>query len=198
MTELTEMKLADIRPYEKNPRRNDESVQAVANSIKAFGFRNPIIVDVDGVIIAGHTRYKAALSLGLKTAPVIIAKDMSPEQVQAYRIADNSSGSHSLWDMDLLGDQIKAIEYDMSEYGLKYEEPEASQEEDINISEDPGERQGGTIRFNLSEPQVQIIKDALATVTGQGYDYGNMNSNGNKLTEICSRWIEIKDQEAEQ
>ena len=190
--------LSEIHPCEKNPRFNEASVDAVANSIRDFGFRAPIIVDKTMEIIAGHTRYKAAVKMGMEKVPVIIADDLTKKQADAYRIADNSSGSHSLWDMDLLGDQIKAIEYDMSEYGLKYEEPEASQEEDINISEDPGERQGGTIRFNLSEPQVQIIKDALATVTGQGYDYGNMNSNGNKLTEICSRWMEIKDQEAEQ
>lgn len=120
MTELTEMKLADIHPYERNPRRNDESVEAVANSIKSFGFRAPIIVDADNVIIAGHTRYKAARKLRLKTVPVIIADDMTPEQVEAYRIADNSAGSRSDWDHDLLAEILQDIgpAYNMADFGL--------------------------------------------------------------------------------
>ena len=120
MTELTQMKLADIKPYERNPRRNDDSVQAVANSIKAFGFRSPIIVDADNVIIAGHTRYKAAKKLRLKTVPVIVADDMTPEQVEAYRIADNSAGSRSDWDHDLLQEILAEIgpAYDMADFGL--------------------------------------------------------------------------------
>jgi len=190
MPELIQAKLSDIKPYERNPRRNDDSVQAVANSIKAFGFRAPIIVDADNVIIAGHTRYKAAKKLRLKTVPVIVADDMTPEQVEAYRIADNSAGSKSLWDMDLLGDQVKAIEYDLSQYGLDYREEEPDTEEDIDLATESGERHGGTIRFNLTEPQVDIIKQALDTVTGKGYEYGNMNSNGNKLTEICQKFKE--------
>ena len=120
MTELTEMKLADIHPYERNPRRNDDSVEAVANSIKAFGFRAPIIVDADNVIIAGHTRWKAARKLRLKTVPVIIADDMTPEQVEAYRIADNAAGSRSDWDHDLLAEILQDIgpAYDMADFGL--------------------------------------------------------------------------------
>lgn len=120
MPELTQMKLSDIKPYERNPRKNDDSVQAVANSIKAFGFRSPIIVDADNVIIAGHTRYKAAKKLRLKTVPVIVADDMTPEQVEAYRIADNSAGSRSDWDHDLLQEILAEIgpAYDMADFGL--------------------------------------------------------------------------------
>lgn len=188
--------LAEIIPCEKNPRFNEASVDAVANSIRDFGFRAPIILDKKKTIIAGHTRYKAALKLGLEEVPVIIADDLTKKQADAYRIADNSAGSKSLWDMDLLGDQIKAIEYDMADYGLHYQEDETDAEEAIDLSTPTaGERHGGTIRFNLTEPQVEIIKDALATVTGQGYEYGNMNSNGNKLTEICKRWAEQEPRE---
>lgn len=120
MPELIQMKLSDIKPYERNPRRNDDSVQAVANSIKAFGFRSPIIVDAENVIIAGHTRYKAAKKLRLKTVPVIVADDMTPEQVEAYRIADNSAGSRSDWDHDLLQEILAEIgpAYDMADFGL--------------------------------------------------------------------------------
>ena len=81
-------KLDRIHLYENNPRLNDEAVEAVVASIREFGFRQPIVVDTDGVIICGHTRYKAALKLGLEKAPVHVAKDLSPEQIKAYRIAD--------------------------------------------------------------------------------------------------------------
>lgn len=117
---IEQVKLSDIKPYAKNPRKNDESVDAVASSIRDFGFRAPIIADKDGVIIAGHTRYKAAKKLKLKTVPVIYADDLTPEQVQAYRIADNSAGSNSTWDTDLLREIMAEIgaSYDMTAYGL--------------------------------------------------------------------------------
>jgi len=120
MTELIKMKLKDIHPYEKNPRKNDEAVEKVANSIRDFGYKQPIVVDKDGIIIAGHTRYKAAKKLKLDTVPVIYASDLTPEQVQAYRIADNSAGSNSTWDYDLLQEIMAEIgtSYDMSTYGL--------------------------------------------------------------------------------
>lgn len=116
--EIQMLPLRDIHPYERNPRLNDDSVDAVANSIRDFGFRAPIIVDKEHVIIAGHTRYKAAKKLRLKTVPVIVADDMTPEQVEAYRIADNSAGSASTWDLDLLTDILPDIDFDMADYGL--------------------------------------------------------------------------------
>ena len=79
-----------VKPYPGNPRQNDEAVDAVAASLKEFGFRQPIVVDADGVIIVGHTRYKAAQKLGLKQVPVHVATDLTPAQVKAYRIADNA------------------------------------------------------------------------------------------------------------
>lgn len=91
-----------VRPYEKNPRRNDKAVQAVAESIREFGFRQPIVVDGDGVIVVGHTRYKAALKLGLKSVPVHVAADLTPQQARAYRLADNRTAENAEWDVDLL------------------------------------------------------------------------------------------------
>jgi ParB-like chromosome segregation protein Spo0J len=90
-----------IKPYEKNPRRNDKGVQAVADSIRGFGFRQPM-VDAGGVIVVGHTRYKAVLKLGLETVPVHVAKDLTPRQARAYRLADNRSAENAEWDVDLL------------------------------------------------------------------------------------------------
>ena len=91
-------KLADIKPYQKNPRKNDKAVTAVANSIREYGFQSPIIVDRDGVIIAGHTRYKAAKRLRLSTVPVIVAAELTPEQAKELRIADNSTSEVAEWD----------------------------------------------------------------------------------------------------
>jgi ParB-like chromosome segregation protein Spo0J len=91
-----------VKPYEKNPRRNDKAVDAVAKSIREFGFRQPIVVDLAGTIVVGHTRYKAALLLKLKTVPVHVAADLTPEQARAYRIADNRVAENSEWDVDLL------------------------------------------------------------------------------------------------
>lgn len=94
--------LAAIKPYEKNPRINDGAVDAVAESIRRFGFRQPIVVDSEGVIIVGHTRLKAAAKLGLDKAPVHVARDLTPEQIRAYRIADNKTAELSEWNLDLL------------------------------------------------------------------------------------------------
>lgn len=136
MSEIQMLQLRDIHPYEKNPRLNDDSVDAVANSIRDFGFRSPIIVDKDRVIIAGHTRYKAAKKLGLKSVPVIVAEDMTPEQVEAYRIADNSAGSASTWDLDLLSDILQGIDFDMADYGLDLDVVSTYEDQQTEIVED--------------------------------------------------------------
>ncbi len=94
--------ISEITPYENNPRINDDAVTAVADSIRAFGFRQPIVVDSNGVIVCGHTRLKAAQALGLDKVPVHVAKDLSPEQIRAYRIADNKTSELAQWDFDLL------------------------------------------------------------------------------------------------
>lgn len=119
----------DIKPYENNPRDNDDAVDAVANSIKEFGWQQPIVVDTKGVIIAGHTRYKAAQKLGLKTVPVVIAKDLSEEQVKAYRLADNKSGELADWDFGKLNTELQGIDdLDMTLFGFD--------ESDIDLADD--------------------------------------------------------------
>lgn len=99
-----------IRPYEKNPRINDAAVDAVAASLKEFGFRQPIVVDGDGVIVCGHTRYKAAQQLGLAKVPVHVAKDLTPEQIKAYRIADNKTSDLSDWNYDILPIELSELQ----------------------------------------------------------------------------------------
>lgn len=112
--------IESITPYERNPRKNDDAVKYVANSISQFGFKVPIVIDKDGVIVAGHTRYKAAKELGLKTVPCIVADDLTPEQVKAFRIADNKTADQAAWDMDVLGDELKDIldDFDWTDFGF--------------------------------------------------------------------------------
>ncbi|MEX0654656.1 MAG: ParB N-terminal domain-containing protein, partial [Phycisphaeraceae bacterium] len=102
-------KIDDIQPYERNPRINDQAVDAVAASLAEFGFRQPIVVDEGGVIIVGHTRWKAAKKLGLAKVPVHVATDLSPEQIRAYRIADNKTGELADWDLEILPIELNEL-----------------------------------------------------------------------------------------
>ena len=140
--QIIEKSITEITPYEKNPRKNDEAVQYVANSIKEFGFKVPIVIDKNGVIVAGHTRYKAAQELGLEKLPCIIADDLTEEQVKAFRIADNKVGELAEWDFDLLGEELDGIlDIDMSNFGfdidcdIEQTEKEINDCEEINIED---------------------------------------------------------------
>jgi DNA modification methylase len=117
--------IGDIRPYPNNPRTNDNAVEAVAASIREYGWRQPIVVDSDGVIICGHTRYKAAQKLGLDQVPVHVATDLSPEKIRAYRIADNQSADLADWNYDLLPIELKELGeggYDLGLLGFDADE----------------------------------------------------------------------------
>lgn len=114
--------IGKITPYEKNPRRNQNAVEKVANSIKSFGFNVPIIVDKDMVVIAGHTRLLAAKSLGIETVPVHVASHLTPDQCKAYRIADNKTAEYAEWDMDLLAQEIldlQGVNFDLADLGFE-------------------------------------------------------------------------------
>ena len=120
---ITEVALKDIRPYEKNPRYNDQAVKPVMNSIQEFGFRNPIIIDKDNVIVCGHTRYKAAEKLKMKTVPVIKADDLTEEQISAFRLADNKVASVASWDQGFLDEELKKIvDIDNDEYQIHFDD----------------------------------------------------------------------------
>lgn len=113
--------VGSIRPYDNNPRANDAGVDAVAASIKEFGFRQPVVVDEADVIIVGHTRYKAALKLGLEAVPVHVARGLTPDQARAYRIADNQTATLSGWDDDRLAAELVALQqadFDLSLTGF--------------------------------------------------------------------------------
>ena len=131
--QIVEKGIKDIKPYEKNPRKNDSAVDAVANSIKEFGFRVPVVIDKDNVIVCGHTRYKAAKKLGLDKVPCVVADDLTDEQIKAYRLADNKVSELAEWDIDLLGEELDGIfDIDMSDFGFDLTE----EEEETEIIED--------------------------------------------------------------
>ena len=137
--------IADLNPYANNPRLNDGAVDAVAASIKEFGFKVPIVVDSDGVIVTGHTRVKAAKKLGIDTVPVIVADDLTPEQVKAFRLADNKTGELAQWDLDKLDIELDGIdEIDMGDFGFDMDlEVEDDVEDDVEPIDDEGI--GGTL-----------------------------------------------------
>ena len=132
--DILNLGLEEIKPYEKNPRNNDNAVDAVAASIREFGFKVPIIIDKDNIIVAGHTRYKAAKKLGLKTVPCIKADDLTDEQVKAFRLADNKVAEQAEWDFDLLNEELETITMDMEQFG--FEMPEDEEETPTEIIED--------------------------------------------------------------
>ena len=116
---IIERRVDELRPYEKNPRKNDEAVKYVAESIKQFGFKVPIVIDRDGVIVAGHTRWKAAKKLKLSTVPCIVADDLTDEQIKAFRLADNKVSEKAEWDFDLLAEEIgDLVDFDMTVFGF--------------------------------------------------------------------------------
>lgn len=119
--EIINKKVSELKPYENNPRKNDKAVDYVANSIKEFGFKVPIIIDKNNVIVTGHTRLKAAEKLGLKEVPCILADDLSEEQIKAFRIADNKTGEIATWDLEKLNLEFEIMDFDMSNFGFDFE-----------------------------------------------------------------------------
>ena len=144
--DILNLGLEEIKPYEKNPRNNDNAVDAVAASIREFGFKVPIIIDKDNIIVAGHTRYKAAKKLGLKTVPCIKADDLTDEQVKAFRLADNKVSEQAEWDFDLLNEELETITMDMEQFGFDLPEEETQTEiieDDVpDVPEEPKSKYG--------------------------------------------------------
>ena len=117
--QIVQRSIDQVIPYDKNPRKNDAAVDDVANSIREFGFKVPIVLDSDGVIVAGHTRLKAAKKLGLKEVPCVIAEDLDEDQVKAFRLADNKVSEKATWDLGTLQEELEEIlSIDMEQFGF--------------------------------------------------------------------------------
>ena len=122
--QIKELAITELHEYENNPRNNDGAVDAVAASIEEFGFKVPIIIDSENIIVAGHTRLKAAKKLGLDTVPCIVADDLTLEQIKAFRLADNKTGELAGWDFAKLEEELSGIseQFDMTAFGFAAED----------------------------------------------------------------------------
>ena len=128
--EIINKKTTELIPYERNPRKNDPAVNAVMRSIEEFGFKVPIVVDKDNVVVAGHTRLRAAKKLHMSEVPCVVADDLDDEQIRAFRLADNKTAELAEWDFDLLDDEIQDIfNIDMTDFGFDIFDPEEEHEE---------------------------------------------------------------------
>lgn len=186
---VTHIKTVDIKPYEKNPRKNDEAVKYVAESIREFGFKVPIVIDDDHVIVAGHTRWKAAKKLGLEEVPCVIADDLTEEQIKAFRLADNKVAEKAEWDFDLLSVELENIvDLDMTAFGFEdvLEEEEATEDDyELELPEEPKSKRGdiyqlgrhrlmcgdSTLFDNVEELMGGQLADMLLTDPPYNVDY---------------------------
>lgn len=157
---IENMQLTDIVPYENNPRHNNNAVSAVVESIKTFGFKVPIVIDSNNVIITGHTRYKAAQKLELDQVPVIKASDLTPDQVNAFRLADNKVAEFSTWDEDKLNEELEGIRSELSD-GWFYVEPE-KKEEKQDQTESPGGQYVVAITTDTEKDQINLYDELVA------------------------------------
>lgn len=160
---IKQMKTEELIPYENNPRFNEEAIDKVAESIKEFGFKVPIIIDSNNVIVAGHTRQLSAKKLGMEQVPVIVADDLSDSQIKAFRLADNRVAEFSEWDFELMYKELNSLDIDMEAFGFEEELP------DIDIDDVFGEEietvkvnklkwNGGVVEINQSDNDILTDK----------------------------------------
>ena len=134
---VIEMDVNSLIPYENNPRKNENAVDKVALSISAFGFKVPIVIDANNVIVTGHTRLLAAKKLGLKTVPCIMADDLTDEQIKAFRLADNKVEEFSEWDEEKLMKELEELgDVDMSLYGFSFQDDDDEEDDDDTYSKE--------------------------------------------------------------
>lgn len=175
--EIVLKKLDEIKPYAKNPRMNDDAVEYVMNSIKEFGFKVPIVIDKNGTIVTGHTRYKASQKLGLKEVPCIIADDLTDKQLQAFRIADNKVSDYSIWDNKLLLEELEDINFevftgfDVSDLFEDIKDLNELDEKDTEVIDDNDEGVVYVIQFKTQNKELmEEIKELINGTEGAIYE----------------------------
>ena len=150
MMQVVTKSLHELIPYEKNARKNDKAVPLVAKSIEQFGFKVPIVIARNNVIVCGHTRYKAAHALGIEEVPCIIADDLTDQQIKAYRLADNKVAEVSKWDKGILSLEMNEIfDFDMSDFGFEIADPVDTVE--VELPQKENERERTANAYNLYE-----------------------------------------------
>lgn len=190
--ELTTAKLKDLKPYDRNPRRNDAAVDAVAESIKQCSYIAPIIVDEDGVILAGHTRYKALKKLGYTECEVIVKAGLTEDQKRKYRILDNKTNELAEWDIELLNIELDGLDFDGFDFGLDAGEDYSPDDFGDEFSLPDGDKpEICQMTFTLHQRQKELIEYALSVVEDDVQEtFGNTNGNGNALYEVVRQWAE--------
>ena len=182
----------DVKPYPNNPRNNDDAVEYVANSIREFSFQQPIVVDTDGTIIAGHTRLKAAKMLGMETVPVVVADNLTPAQVNAYRLADNKVAEAATWDMEALAVELEGLEvdFDMTMFDFDAGISIDGFGEDFELP-DGDEPNLKKITAYFSQEQYEQVTSAIEKVKRQGIASDGGNVSGNAIYEIVRQWEKL-------
>lgn len=215
--QIVEKSLNELTPYKNNPRKNDNAVDAVAASIKAFGFKIPIVIDKEGVIVCGHTRAKAAKKLKIKTVPCVIADDLTEDEIKAFRLADNKVGELAEWDLPALDVELADIDFDMGEFGFgllddDYTKPEEVKEDDFD-GEPPAEpkaKRGDIYKLGnhrlmcgdstSAEDVAKLMDGAKAEMVFTDPPYGmkkekdgvlNDNLNFDDLLEFNKKWMPL-------
>lgn len=191
--QIVEKGIKDIKPYEKNPRKNDSAVDAVANSISQFGFKVPVVIDKDNVIVCGHTRYKAAKKLGLDKVPCVVADDLTDEQIKAYRLADNKVSELAEWDFNILGEELEGIfDIDMTDFGFDEAVTDEDYGTDFTLA-DGAKSEICQITFTFHEKQKELIEYAMSLVKDDITEtFGNENKRGNQIYEVVRQWAELR------
>lgn len=175
--DVISMAISDIKPYPNNPRKNDDAVTATANSIKEFGWQQPIIVDKDNIIIAGHTRYKAAKQLNMDKVPVVVAKNLSKEQVKAYRLADNKTGEIAVWDYEFLDDELaNIIDFDMEDFGFEQIKNDVNID-DIFFDDEEQQKKDNEFYLKWENKKVVVSQDTLLFLNNKLNEYKNAETN---------------------
>ena len=189
--QIIEVKISNLIEYVNNPRNNDEAIEPVAKSIKEFGFKVPIIIDSNNVIVAGHTRKKAAEMLGMEVVPCIVADDLTEDQIKAFRLVDNKTSEFATWELELLEEELRNIEIDMNEFSFETFDPDDFGTDFTLPSDEKSPIQ--TITFTLHENQLATIEAAIDYVKEDVHEtFGNENKKGNCLYEVVRQWGELK------
>ena len=199
---IVNKKLDELHPYANNPRINDGAVDAVAKSIEQYGFKVPMVITADGEIVCGHTRYKAAQTLGLDEVPCVVADDLTPEQVKLFRLVDNKTAELAEWDNDLLKDELASIqipeldEFDF-DWGIESEQEESAKEDEyeVNPPKEPKSKIGNIYKLgrhrlmcgdSTSADDVHLLAggaqmDMLLTDPPYGVDYTGKTKDALKI-----------------
>jgi hypothetical protein len=190
---IKQFPLKDIHPYGRNPRKNEKAVDAVAESIKQYGFLVPLVISAEHEIITGHTRYKAAQALGMKTVPCVITDELTEEQIKAFRLVDNKVGEIAEWDVELLPLELADIAADMSAFGFEIVTEEAFGD---SFTLNDGEKKPfQQVSLTVHDKQAALLHAAIAHVYANeevAETFGNENKNGNGIYEVVRQWAEQK------